>query len=217
MCCLGSQVSHRGGRNIQVRGERSCGDQVGLEVSAQAQSLKYVHAEAFSCNMPVFVGVFVYICVYMSSVHQVPRSKDTPVAVSASSAQTLVSNVIPPLKGTGCSRTGAMSLEHLVTAAKYGKAPRMMTASQRHTCQLEGTPTGHTLGNFFKKIFIYSWERQRERGRDTGRRRSRLHAGSPTWDSILISRIMHRAEGSTKPLSHPGCPPWAIWTLIVRN
>ena len=24
----------------------------------------------------------------------------------------------------------------------------------------------------------------RERGRDTGRWRSRLHAGSPTWDSI---------------------------------
>ena len=28
-------------------------------------------------------------------------------------------------------------------------------------------------------------ERERERGRDTGRGRSRLHAGSPTWDSIL--------------------------------
>ena len=27
-------------------------------------------------------------------------------------------------------------------------------------------------------------ERERERGRDTGRGRSRLHAGSPTWDSI---------------------------------
>ena len=43
---------------------------------------------------------------------------------------------------------------------------------------------------FFKILFIYSWEtqrereRERERGRDTGRERSRLHAGSPTWDSI---------------------------------
>ena len=27
--------------------------------------------------------------------------------------------------------------------------------------------------------------RERERGRDTGRGRSRLHAGGPTWDSIL--------------------------------
>ena len=37
---------------------------------------------------------------------------------------------------------------------------------------------------FFKDLLIYSWETQRERGRDTGRGRSRLHAGSPTWDSI---------------------------------
>ena len=27
-------------------------------------------------------------------------------------------------------------------------------------------------------------ERERERGRDTGGGRSRLHAGTPTWDSI---------------------------------
>ena len=27
-------------------------------------------------------------------------------------------------------------------------------------------------------------EREREIGRDTGRQRSLLHAGSPTWDSI---------------------------------
>ena len=27
-------------------------------------------------------------------------------------------------------------------------------------------------------------QRERERGRDTGSERSRLHAGSPTWDSI---------------------------------
>ena len=42
---------------------------------------------------------------------------------------------------------------------------------------------------------------ERERGRDTGRR-SRLHAGSPMWDS----RITPWAEGGAKPLSHPGCP-----------
>ena len=34
---------------------------------------------------------------------------------------------------------------------------------------------------FFFKIFISLF--MRERGRDTGRGRSRLHAGSPTWDS----------------------------------
>ena len=31
-------------------------------------------------------------------------------------------------------------------------------------------------------------QRERERGRDTGRGRSRLHAGSPTWDLILGPR-----------------------------
>lgn len=122
---------------------------MGLEVLALAQSLKYVHAEAFSVTcLCLYVYLCTYVCICLLST-KVPRSKDTPVAVSASSAQTLVSNVIPPLKGTGCGGTGAVSLEHLVTDAKYGKAPRMMTASQRHTCQLEGTPTGHTLGNFF--------------------------------------------------------------------
>ena len=32
--------------------------------------------------------------------------------------------------------------------------------------------------------FIYLCMRDTERGRDTGRGRSRLHAGSPMWDSI---------------------------------
>ena len=37
------------------------------------------------------------------------------------------------------------------------------------------------------KGFMYLLMRDihRERGRDTGRGRSRLHAGSPTWDLIL--------------------------------
>ena len=49
-------------------------------------------------------------------------------------------------------------------------------------------------------------ERERERGRDTGRGRSRLHAGSPTWDSIPGLPAHALAEGGTKPLSHPGIP-----------
>ena len=38
----------------------------------------------------------------------------------------------------------------------------------------------------FLKIFIYIFMRdtEREGGRDTGRGRSRLHPGSPMWDSI---------------------------------
>ena len=39
---------------------------------------------------------------------------------------------------------------------------------------------------FFKDfIYLFMKETERERGRDTGRGRSRLHAGSPMWDSIL--------------------------------
>ena len=37
---------------------------------------------------------------------------------------------------------------------------------------------------FFFKIYLFIPERHRERGRDTGRRRSRLPAGSQTWDLI---------------------------------
>ena len=39
---------------------------------------------------------------------------------------------------------------------------------------------------FFKKHFIYLFihGRHRDRGRDIGRGRSRLHAGSLMWDSI---------------------------------
>ena len=37
---------------------------------------------------------------------------------------------------------------------------------------------------FFFKYFTYLFMRDRERGRDMGRRRSRLHAGSLIWDSI---------------------------------
>ena len=51
---------------------------------------------------------------------------------------------------------------------------------------------------FFKILFIYSWDTQRgerERGRDTGRRRSRLHAGSLTWDVGLYPRCPGTGPG----------------------
>ena len=54
---------------------------------------------------------------------------------------------------------------------------------------------------FLKILFTFSFMRDRER--------SRLHAGSLTWDSIsdrgIHSRITPQAEGGTKPLSHQGC------------
>ena len=49
--------------------------------------------------------------------------------------------------------------------------------------------------------------RDRERGRDTGRGRNRLHAGSPMWD--LIPGLQNHTPGlkaGAKPLSHPGIP-----------
>ena len=46
----------------------------------------------------------------------------------------------------------------------------------------------------------------RKRSRDTGRGRSRLHAGSLMWDSIPGLQDHAWTEGSAKLLSHPGCP-----------
>ena len=47
---------------------------------------------------------------------------------------------------------------------------------------------------------------RRERGRDTGRGRSSLQAGNLMWDSIPGLQDQPLAEGSAKPLSHPGFP-----------
>ena len=43
------------------------------------------------------------------------------------------------------------------------------------------------ISNIFKRFYLFIHERHRkkERGKDTGRGRSRLHAGRLTWDSIL--------------------------------
>ena len=38
---------------------------------------------------------------------------------------------------------------------------------------------------FFKILFIYLLMTHTEKGKDTGRGRSRLHVGSLMWDSIL--------------------------------
>ena len=48
------------------------------------------------------------------------------------------------------------------------------------------------LVNIYFLRFIYLFiqrERDTHTGRDTGRRRSRLHAGSPKWESNLDPRI----------------------------
>ena len=56
---------------------------------------------------------------------------------------------------------------------------------------------------------MYLFMRDTQRERDTGRGRSRLHAGSPTWDPIpgpQDSRIMLQAEGRSYTTEPPGLP-----------
>ena len=53
---------------------------------------------------------------------------------------------------------------------------------------------------------------QRERGRDTGRGRSRLHAGSTTQDSI--PGLQDRAPGQRQALN-PGIPDLFIYLFMI--
>ena len=46
---------------------------------------------------------------------------------------------------------------------------------------------------FFLRFYLFIHERHTHRGRDTGRGRSRLHAGSPMWD--LIPGLQDHALG----------------------
>ena len=52
----------------------------------------------------------------------------------------------------------------------------------------------------FLRFYVLIHERPRERGRDTGRGRSRLHAGSLTRDSI--PGLQDRAPGQRQALNH---------------
>ena len=60
--------------------------------------------------------------------------------------------------------------------------------------------------SFFKRDFIHLFMRDRERGRDIGRGRSRLHARSQMWDSIPDPRIMTWAEGRHPTAEPSRCP-----------
>ena len=67
--------------------------------------------------------------------------------------------------------------------------------------------------------------------RDTGRGRSRLHAGTRHGTRSPVSRITPWAEGGAKPLSHQGCPnmlnfisfgnypkwPWAEKNVLLKK
>ena len=61
----------------------------------------------------------------------------------------------------------------------------MLIYRRRPTFVIGSVPlTDLKVVGVFKKDFIYLFIRQRERGRDIGRGRSRLPVGSPMWDSI---------------------------------
>ena len=50
--------------------------------------------------------------------------------------------------------------------------------------------------------------RERQRGRDIDRERSRLHSGSLMWDSILDPGSRPEPKADAQPLSHPGILFW---------
>ena len=55
----------------------------------------------------------------------------------------------------------------------------------KYPCSDSQNVSGYT-GIFFKDfMYLFMRDTDRERGRDTDQGRSRLHAGHPTWDSIL--------------------------------
>ena len=65
--------------------------------------------------------------------------------------------------------------------------------------------TIHLVSKFFLRFYLFIHERRRERDRDRGKGRSRLHAGSPMWDSI--PGLQNHALGQrAQPLSHPDVP-----------
>ena len=69
-----------------------------------------------------------------------------------------------------------------------------------------------------KYLFIHKRHTERNRGRDTGRGRSRLHAGILMWNSIPGLQDHAWAAGGTKPLSHPGIPRsyvFNVWQFFI--
>ena len=85
---------------------------------------------------------------------------------------------------------------------------------ERRCCNWEVTPAtspGNCLSLsygfvFFLRFYLFIHERHRERGRDTGRGRSRLHAGSLMWDSVPGLGSHPEPKAEAEPLSHPGIP-----------
>ena len=70
------------------------------------------------------------------------------------------------------ARCGTRSWDSRITPWAKGRRSTAEPPRDPHVC-------------IFKNLIYLFIEAERERGRDTGRGRSRLHARSPMWDSIL--------------------------------
>ena len=92
-----------------------------------------------------------------------------------------------------------------VTSKEVGEALRILILSFNWTTS--GPFQTSKAQPYFFKDFIYSWETQREREGETqaeGVAGSMQGARSRTQSQV--SRITAWTKGSTKPLSHSGCP-----------
>ena len=75
----------------------------------------------------------------------------------------------------------------------------------------------YSYGLFFKKRFYLSIHgRHTERGRDTGRVRSRLPGRGGMYDSIPGPRIMPCQRQDTQLLSHPGIPKSGLLFISTK-
>ena len=88
-----------------------------------------------------------------------------------------------------CNWGKSLSLSELASPSKPALPSSQEGGGRQVRCMGKSSASPQNLCSniyiyifFFKILFIR--ERESERGRDTGRGRSRLHAGSPTWDSI---------------------------------
>ena len=83
-------------------------------------------------------------------------------------------------------------------------APASFHSSADHASLLLGGYALLFYTLFLKILFIYSWETQRKRGRDTGRGRGEAGSMQVAWRRTWswVSRIWPWAKGSAKLLSH---------------
>ena len=59
---------------------------------------------------------------------------------------------------------------------------------------------------FFLRFYLFIHERHTERGRHTGRRRSRLSQGAQYGIQSLDQGSHPKPKADTQPLNHPGIP-----------